>query len=133
MLPFLTNMCALWANVVVGIIVGLATGFLTSYCVSRRFYRQQWIDRAWYILKSCCPYRRDEVRQGDGLAATGHDFIIVAEIMSRAGFNNESLIIRQISNEMEGLPSLSLPEKDSEKAARDKIKETWEKLIAGLY
>ncbi len=126
-------MDSMTSNIAVGLLTGVITGWLTSFIVSRRFYRKGQLDMVSSRLKACCPYRQQSVRHGDGLDDTTHSLIIISEVMDSAGFQRESGVVRSIAAEMELLTTLPVPEPAEQKKERDFLKNKWAKSLSQLY
>jgi hypothetical protein len=119
-------------SVLVPLIVGLATGVISSHYVARRFYRKALLDDCSRLLRRLCPYRRSNVREGDGLDETSWALKIQSEIMQRL-FPREARQIAGLSAEIGSAPEID-SSKDDPRQARDRLKEeVWKKRVTDLY
>ena len=75
--------CIVLESIVVSVIVGLATGAISSWLVARRFYKKALLDDCSRLLRRLCPYRKSNVREGDGLEETSWALKIQSEIKQR--------------------------------------------------
>jgi hypothetical protein len=124
-------MCA-FGSTVASLIVGLLTGGITSYVVARRFYKKALLDDCSRLLRRLCPYRKANVREGDGLDETSWGLKIQSEIMHRQ-FPREAQHIAALAAEIENTPEID-PKNENERQARDRLKdEDWKKRVAKLY
>lgn len=119
-------------TIIVGTAVGLLSGVLSSAMVARLFYLRTLLDRVSERLKRCCPYRRENLREGDGLEETAWSLTIDAELLRSAKFRRASKAVLEISRQMQEFPTLSSPRPD-ETASRDNLKRRWEDSVRALY
>jgi hypothetical protein len=89
-------MCVLLESIVASVIVGLATGVISSHVVARRFYKKVLLDDCSRLLRRLCPYRKSNVREGDGLEETSWALKIQSEIMQRL-FSRQARQIEALS------------------------------------
>lgn len=115
-------------DIFISIVVGAGTG----WWVARIFYRKSHLDNAIWMIKFCCPTRRESKREHDGLSDTAHSMRILSEIVARS-FSKESMVIRHIAEEMDSLPELQEPPPKEEELKRAALKRKWEKDITDLY
>jgi hypothetical protein len=112
-------------------IVGLATGAISSYVVARRFYKKALLDDCSRLLRRLCPYRRSNVREADGLDETSWALKIQSEIMQRL-FSREAREIEALSAEIAAASEID-SSKEAERLARDQLKESWKRRVRDLY
>jgi hypothetical protein len=119
--------------IIIPIVIGVGTGLLSSYLVSRWFLKKGTLGECDRLLRRLCPYRKENVRAGDGLEETGWSLLIESEILAKHGFRKEAEAIRSLADTI--CSTLPLPDQAdaATKAARDKLKEGWKKSVAALY
>ena len=123
--------CVVLESIVVSVTVGLATGVISSHFVARRFYKKALLDDCSRLLRRLCPYRKSNVREGDGLEETSWALKIQSEIMQRL-FSRQAREIATLSAEIAATPEID-SSRDDERQARDQLKEAWKKRITDLY
>jgi hypothetical protein len=124
-------MCVLLEPIIAAVIVGFVTGVISSHVVARRFYKKALLDECSRLLRRLCPYRKSNVREGDGLDETSWALKIQSEIMQRL-FSRDANVIAALSTEVGDAPEID-DKKDDERQARDQLKETWKKRVTDLY
>ena len=133
--PMATNACTellqkSFELVIIPFAVGVITGALSSLWVSRRYRKKSLLDECSRLVRRLCPYRRDNVRDGDGLSETAWGLKIQAEILADAGFSGEAQAIEALSKEMDAMPAIDGPQEEAKRTAR---KDEWKSTIARLY
>jgi hypothetical protein len=123
--------CVVLESIVVSVIVGLATGAISSYLVARQFYKKALLDDCSRLLRRLCPYRKSNVREGDGLEETSWALKIQSETMQRL-FSRHAREIAALSAEIAATPEID-SSRDDARQARDQLKEAWKKRITDLY
>jgi hypothetical protein len=119
------------SSLITSIVVGVATGAATSYYVAQRFYKKAVLDDCSRLLRRLCPYRRANVRDGDGLDETSWALKIQSEIMSGA-FPTAARAVAALAAEIAAAPEIDSAN-DQERQNRDDLKESWKARIAKLY
>jgi hypothetical protein len=123
-------MCAI-GSITVSLVVGLATGVISSHFVARRFYKKALLDDCSRLLRRLCPYRKSNEREADGLDETGWALRIQSEIMQRL-FAREAREIEALSADVSAAPEIDSSDPTA-REARDRLKETWKKRVIDLY
>jgi hypothetical protein len=124
-------MCVLLESIVASVIVGLATGVISSHFVARRFYKKALLDDCSRLLRRLCPYRKANVRESDGLEETSWALKIQSEIMQRL-FSRQAREIEALSAEIGAAPEID-SSRDEERQARDQLKQAWKRRVTDLY
>lgn len=110
--------------------VGVITGVLSSHWVSRRYRKKALLDECSRLVRRLCPFRRENIRDGDGLEETAWGLRIQSEILAQASFYREAQTIEALSTEMGAMLTIR---GDSEETKRTARKEEWKSVIARLY
>jgi|GEM_PF-6202581 len=124
-------MCA--TDLIVSVVIGVATGAFSSYYVSRKFYRLALLDECIRLIKRLCPYRKENVRGGDGLDETSWALKIQSEMLARNRFAKESETIETISRSIGGKSDLPNHNDGEATKTRDDEKAKWHEAIGELY
>ena len=108
-------------DMIVNIVVGVATGLVSSAIVSvvfyfkgvrdqRAVYRKLQMDEALMRLAILDPNRRPSVRHGDGVDDTCHWLLCKADLMESDDFMDGAHTLREVEREIQKCPAQPQPE-----------------------
>ncbi|NJK64751.1 MAG: hypothetical protein HC921_20460 [Synechococcaceae cyanobacterium SM2_3_1] len=120
------------SGIIIGLLTGLLTGVLSGFYTSSYYRKKAYLDQALTSIKRLCPYRKDNVREGDGLSETGWSLRILGEVMKETKFSYEGSIIIELGNEICNVDNID--EQDERlREERDRLKEKWYYRVYNLY
>ncbi len=115
------------------IVIGVATGLISSHLVSRRYLKKALLDECVRLVKRLCPYRKENVRDGDGLDETSWALQIQSEMLARRRFAYAAAQVAAIAKDVGTIPPLRDHGDAAARKERDSVKERWHRALGDLY
>ena len=84
-------------------------------------------------MKRLCPYRKENVRGGDGLNETSWALKIESEMLEKNGFYREASVVENLSKQIGEASELPNHNDKQATTARDEEKKKWQQKLSKLY